>query len=65
MKYITSVWEQDTRKILRTVERHRMGDKDEEVQWRQVTLTEVQWMYRYNTEAKIQLNRHLNNKGQE
>jgi hypothetical protein len=29
-----------------------MGDKDEEVQWRQVTLTEVQWMYRYNTEAK-------------
>jgi hypothetical protein len=22
-------------------------------------------MYRYNTEAKIQLNRHLNNKGQE
>jgi hypothetical protein len=38
MKYITSVWEEDTRKHLKTVKQHKIGQKGEEEPWR-VTLT--------------------------
>jgi hypothetical protein len=37
------------KEMLKTVKQHRMGGKGEEAQWREVTLTSAQCIYRQNS----------------